>query len=557
MQPFSTQSPTLKRGFVKSAILVGFMTLLSRITGLFQSRMLAAYLGVGMASDAFMVAFRIPNLLRRFTAEGTMTSAFLPTVSEVESSRGDAAARLAVARFIGSLGTLLLLGCAVMMLLMGLLVGIQQLGRFPGDGWTEQALCLGRVLIHRAPMPAEIALTTSLARLMFPYLVLVSLTAGLSAILNLKGRFGLPASVSTFWNLAFLTTGYVALHFGPPSWREPVQATFVFSVAVLVGGILQLLVLWPSFRSLGYGVHFGLHLQDPDVRRVLRRMLPGILGTGINPINATISMCLASQLAVGAQVVLLNANMMGEMVLGLFSTSMATVSLPAMSRQVDEGDLQGLRQSLSTALRSTALMAIPSSIGLAVLAQPIIAMIFQAGRFGADAVHWTATTLAFQTVGLLFIATSRILAQCLYALKDYKTPARGAMVALVANVILSFALMRPLGTGGMALANGLASLIGTIPLLVSLRRHLPRLPYRQVLRGWLAMGAAALVMGAVAWLGARVFALQTFHGTRGTALRLFPVIAVSAGIYFLILMTMRIPEAKRAASILKQRLKRA
>jgi len=532
------------------------MTLLSRITGLFQSRMLAAYLGVGMASDAFMVAFRIPNLLRRFTAEGTMTSAFLPTVSEVENSRGEDEARKVVARFIGSLGLMLLLLCILAMLGMGLLVGIQQLGRFPGERWTAQLAYLVRVLLHLAPMPAEVALTTTLARIMFPYLILVSLTAGLSAMLNMKGRFGLPASVSTFWNLAFLFTGSMAFQFGPPSWKEPVQATIVFSAAVMIGGVIQLVVLWPSFRNLGYGIQWGLHLKDPDVRRVLKRMVPGILGTGINPINATISMCLASYLAVGAQMVLVNSNMMGEMVLGLFSTSMATVSLPTMSRLVDRQDTDGLRDVLSTALRSTAVMAIPASIGLAVLAHPIIAMIFQTGRFGPAAVKWTATTLAFQTVGLLFIATSRIVAQCLYALKDYRTPAYAALVAMGANIILSLLLMHPFGTSGMALANGLASLIGIAPLVMRLRRRLPALPYRAVLGGWLSMSLAAGLMGLATWWGARLLHLEAFHSARSTALRLFPLIGGAAGIYLILLMLFQVPEAKDLRALAKRKLLR-
>jgi len=556
MHIFSKPKPDTTNSILKSAAIVGFITLLSRITGLFQSRMLACYLGVGMAFDAFSVAYRIPNLLRRFTAEGTMTSAFLPTVSEVESDRGEDAARIMVARFMGTLALLLALLCGIGMLGMGLLVGLQLLGRIPGETWGAQAIELFRILLGQSEAPAMVRVTTLLARLMFPYLALVSLTAGLSAVLNLRGRFGLPASISTFWNLAFLAMGYAAFKWGPATWKEPVHATFVFAVAVLFGGIVQVAVLWPSFRRLGFEIHWGLFFKDADVRRAFRRMLPGVLGTGIHPINVLISMCIASHLAMGAQGVLLNSNMMGEMVLGLFSASLATVSLPTMSRLVDQGDTPGLRRALADALRATALLAIPSSVGLAVLAHPIIAIIFRTGRFDAEAVRWTATTLAFQSVGLLFIATSRISAQCLYALKDYRGPAYAALLGMSANILLSIALMRPLGTGGIALANGLSSLVGLGYLCLRIKKRLVQPPFQAVWRGWLVMGFAATAMGCMSWLGSRLLHLGAFHGTWGTSLRLFPLMGASALFYFAILTALRVQEARAFCDMARRKLLR-
>jgi len=563
MRIFTTKGPAPARSMFRSAAIVGSLTLLSRITGLFQSRILAHYLGVGFAFDAFTVANRIPNLLRRFSAEGTMTSAFLPTVSEVESAEGEEAAKVMVARFLGTLGLLLLLLCLLGMLVMGLVTGLQMLGRLPGGTWIQQGHALGRILLGRSQAPPELVLTTSLARIMFPYLALVSLTAGLSAVLNLRGRFGLPASVSTFWNLTFLAVGYGALHWGPASWREPVQATFVFAVAVIVGGVVQLLMLWPSFRHLGFSINWGFHFGDVNVRRALRRMTPGLLGTGIHPINVFISMCLASQLAVGAQGVLFNSNLMGEMVLGLFSASLATVSLPTMSRLVDAGDLEGLRSSLAGALRATAVLALPASVGLAVLAQPIIAVILRTGRYDAHAVTWTASTLAYQAVGLLFIATSRIVAQCLYAMKDYRTPAYAAFLGMLVNVALSIVLMnhvgpsgQVLGTGGIALANGLSALAGLAFLTFRLSRRLPEPPYRPVLNGWLTMGLAAALMGLGTWWGARHLALYEFHGTWHTSLRLFPLIGAAAALYFGLLTILRVPEAHDVMQLALRKLRR-
>jgi putative peptidoglycan lipid II flippase len=542
---------------LRSAGVVGFMTILSKVAGMLQSRLVASYLGAGLAGDAFMVAFRIPNLLRRFTAEGTMTAAFLPTVNEVEATQGEAAGREMVAKFLGTLGVALTVLCLLAIPFMGAFTGLQMLGKLaPEVHWWQQLGVLGEVLAGTRPAPEQWALTTTLARIMFPYLVLVSLTAGLAAVLNLRGRFGLPASVSIFWNLAFIAFSRACLQWGPRFWRAPERAAVVLAVATLVGGLVQLSILWPSFRRMGFGIRWGLALRHPGVRSALKRMAPGLMGTGIHPINVVISTILASQLAVGAQTVLFNSNMMGEMVLGIFTASVATVSLPAMSRLVETGDQPGLRASLAGALRGTAVLVIPGAVGMAVLATPIIALIFQTGRYGAEAVAWTARTVAFQAAGLLFIATGRIAAQCLYALKDYRRPAYAAVLGMGVNVAASIALMGPLGTAGIALANGVASLAGVVFLALGLGRRMPSVPYREVLGGWGAMTAAAAVMGVVAWTGARWLGLGSFHGVGGTSLRLFPLIAGCALVYAALLFAFRVPEAATLKAAVLRRLRR-
>jgi putative peptidoglycan lipid II flippase len=547
--------PSGRPSMLRSAGVVGLMTVLSKITGMLQSRLLAKYLGAGLAADAFMVAFRIPNLLRRFTAEGTMTAAFLPTLNEVEATQGEAAGRDMVARFLGTLALFLTLLCVLCIPAMGLLTGLQMLGKMaPEARWWQQFGVLWQVLAGTRTAPLQWLLTTTLARIMFPYLVLVSLTAGLSAVLNLRGRFGLPASVSTFWNLAFIGFAVACLHWGPARWRVPERAAVVLALATLVGGVVQMFVLWPSFRRLGFGIRWGMYLRHPGVRSALKRMAPGLMGTGIHPINVVISTILASQLAVGAQTVLFNSNMMGEMILGIFTASVATVSLPAMSRLVEAGDSPGLRASLAGALRGTAVLVIPAAVGMGVLAGPIIAVIFQTGRYGSAAVAWTAHTLAFQAVGLLFIATGRIAAQCLYALKDYKMPAYAALFGVMVNVAASIALMGPLGTAGIALANGVASLAGLLFLTMALRRRMGRLPYHEVLGGWLVMALAAGLMGALAWAGARWMDLDRFRGLGPTSLRLLPLITLCSLVYAGLLFALRVPEARSTLAMLRRKL---
>ncbi len=535
----------MRDNLLRSAAVVSSMTLISRVSGLFQSIFLAYFLGADAAADAFFVAFRLPNLLRRFTAEGTMTAAFLPTLTEIEAREGEASMKRAAARFLGTLA-LLLSGLAVLAILaMGAIVGVLLLGRLhPHASWGAELRLLLGILGGSVPTPPEMALTMRLGRVMFPYLVLVSVTAGLAALLNLRDRFALAASVSTFWNIAFITFGWVAIMAERRAGRgSPEHVALICSVAVLVGGVVQLALLWPAVRRLGFGLDLGLHLRDPAVRLTLRRMGPGLLAAGIYPINTLLSTMLASRLPYGAQTVLFNSGMMGEMVLGVFAMGLATASLPVLARQAEAGALDAMRASLGSALRATALLAIPASVGMAVLAGPIVVLIFERGRYGPEAAAWTAGTVVFQCVGLLFAASQRIGTQALYALKDYRGPVFAALAALLANVTLSLALLGPLGTRGLALATGLSSLIGMLCLVVILERRLGQLPTASVLAAWGRMAGAAAVMGLAAWTGQRALGLGGPVPPLSLALRLFPLIGGSAVLYGALLLALRDPDA--------------
>ena len=523
------------RSLLRSAAVVSFMTLLSRLTGLAQTFFLSHVLGAGAAADAYAVAFRLPNLLRRFTAEGTMTAAFLPTLAEAEAAEGEAAVKPVAARFLGTLLLILLAGVVLVLLFMGPLAGLLMLGR-PGT---------------------QAELTAKLGRLMFPYLALVSLTAGFAGLLNLRHRFALAASVSIFWNLAFIAFGWVTLKVLERGGSVPLETVAVVcAFAVLAGGVLQLLVLIPAVRQEGFGLAFGFFLGDPWVRKALRRMGPGLLAAGIYPINALVSTMLASQLPNGAQIVLYNSGMMGEMVLGLFAMSLATAGLPTLMRQAEARDWTGLNLSLNQTISASALLVIPASVGLAVLARPICALLFRTGAYTPAAADWTALTLVFQCVGLVFVAAQRLGNQALYALKDYRGPATLAVASMVLNVALSLALLKPLGTGGLALANGLASLVGLLGVLLRLRPRLPSLDLRPLLAATAKTLLAAGLMGLVAWGGARFLALANPHAfTRVVlALRLLPLVALCAVAFGLAAAGFGHPEARELAGKLGRML---
>ena len=512
------------------------MTLLSRLTGLAQTFFLSHVLGAGAAADAYAVAFRLPNLLRRFTAEGTMTAAFLPTLAEAEAAEGETAVKAVAARFLGTLLVLLLAGVALALLLMGPLAGLLMLGRPEGQG----------------------ELTAKLGRIMFPYLALVSLTAGFAGLLNLRHRFALAASVSVFWNLAFIAFGWITLRVLERKANVPLETVAVVcAIAVLAGGVLQLLVVLPAVRKEGFGLSFGLHLGDPWVRKALRRMGPGLLAAGIYPINALISTMLASKLPNGAQMVLYNSGMMGEMVLGLFAMSLATAGLPLLSRQAGAQDWPAMNRSLTQSISASALLVLPASVGLAVLARPICALLFRTGAYTPAAADWTALTLVFQSVGLVFVGAQRLGNQSLYALKDYRGPAALAGGTLLLNVALSLALLKPLGTGGLALANGLASLAGLAGLLLRLRPRLPGLTLRPLLNATTRALAACILMGLLAWAGAHVLALDAPHAFTRAALglRLLPLVALCAVVYGLAAVGFGHPEARDLAGKIRRKLR--
>ena len=267
---------------------------------------------------------------------------------------------------------------------------------------------------------------------------------------------------------------------------------------------------------------------------------------------------LASKLPNGAQMILLNSGMMAEMVMGLFAMSLATAGLPTLSRQADARDWPALNRSLTQSISASALLVLPASVGLAVLARPICALLFRTGAYTPAAADWTAFTLVFQSVGLVFVAAQRLSNQALYALKDYRGPAALAGGTLVLNVALSLVLMKPLGTGGLALANGLASLAGLVGVLLRLRPRLPGLNLRPLLNATGQALAACLLMGLLAWGGARLLSLNAPHAFTRAALglRLLPLVAFCAASYGAAAAGLGHPEARELARKLGKKLGR-
>lgn len=419
-------------------------TSLSRIAGLVRDIVVARLFGAGMMTDAFFMAFTIPNLLRRFFGEGSLTAAFVPIFSEVFHQRGEVEAQRLANR------------CVTLLLLIMLIV--VSLGVFFSP-WIVKGIGYGF-----GQVDGKLQLTDQLNQIMFPYIGLVSMLALLTGILNVRGHFFSPSLSPLFLNLAMIIS---ALTLGQ-LFAQPIYA---LAVGVLMGGVVQLLMQFPVLCR--YRIYFKLDFNlrgDPYLNKILLLMLPGIAGVAIYQINIIVTRLLASFLPEGSVSYLYYGQRLFEFPQGIFIVSLAQAALPMMSRQVAESDFAGLRQSLSFAMTLITLITLPAIVGLILCAQPIYSLFFLGGEFDLIALSNTALALICFAPGLLFVGYSRIAAQTFYALKDTRTPVLVSFWTLLVNLVLGLVLMQFYGFMGLAIALTVASMFNAFMLLILLQR---------------------------------------------------------------------------------------
>jgi putative peptidoglycan lipid II flippase len=455
---------------------MGAATGLSRVTGLIRDIIVAALFGAGFGTDAFFMAFTIPNLLRRFFAEGSLTAAFVPTYSDLYHRQGSASA----ARVANICWTLLLLVMAVVTLI-GILA----------SPWLVRIIGYGFAAVE-----GKLALTDFLNRLMFPYIFFVSLLALLTGILNVLGHYFVPALSPVFLNLAMIVCAILLA----PHFDVPITA---LAIGVLIGGMLQLLMQFPVLRRHGVRLRLDFNFNHPDVLRIARLMIPGIIGVAIYQINVVVTRLLASFLPEGSVSYLYYGQRLFEFPQGIFIVSLATAVLPAMSRQAALGEEQGVKDSLRYALALIMVVTLPASIGLILCAEPVFSLFFFGGAFAAQDVAGAALALAAFAPGLLFVGVSRVVVPTFYAMKDTRTPVIISAWTLLVNVLLGLLLMGPLGHGGLALALTLSSVFNAALLVWALRRKIGPLGLRSVASSLLRIVPATAAMALVVW-----FALQ-------------------------------------------------
>lgn len=518
-----------RKGILKAAGVLGTATILSRSMGMVRDMVTSRLFGAGMATDAFFAAFQIPNMLRRFFAEGALTAAFVPTFSETLVQEGEERAReLANLCF-----TLLTLVVAAITLLGIVCSPYIVTLMFPGF----------------SAVPGKFELTVLLNRIMFPYIFFISLVALCMGILNTLRHFFTPAISTVFLNLAMIISALVLRSF----FRYPITA---LAVGVLLGGSLQLALQVPVLWKKGFTLRPSFSFNDPKLRKIALLMLPATLGVGIYYLNITVGNILASLLPQGSVSYLYYAQRLFEFPQGVFTVSVAQAVLPTMSRQAAEGDLTAMKDSVNYGVRLTLFITIPALVGLAVCAKPLMALIFMGGRFDYQMAQEAARALLYYSTGLSCVALVRVLAPAFYALQDTRTPVITAAVAFLLNLGFSLWLMGPLLHAGLALASSLAALGNMLLLLWLLRRKIGLLGGRKMMRTAFVSAAASLPMGLVVWVLCGLYDWSLSGHKLVKAGIVATAVAVAVVVYMLVSHLFRSEEASEFLVILRRKLKR-
>lgn len=453
---------------------VSGMTLLSRILGFVRDFVIAHSFGAGMATDAFFVAFRLPNLLRRMFAEGAFSQAFVPILAEYKNRQGDAAAHTLVNRVATLLGVVVLGISALGVLASPLIIYVS------APGFADE--------------PDKFALTVELTRITFPYIFFMALVALAGGVLNTWSRFAIPAFTPVLLNVSFIAMALLAA-----PWFDP--SVLALAWAVFIGGILQLALQLRPLARIGLLPRFDWQLKDPGVRRILKLMAPATLGVSVSQVSLLINTIFASFLVSGSVSWLYYADRLMEFPAGLLGVALGTILLPSLAKYHADENPEGFSDLLDWGLRLTLMLTLPAALALAILAVPLIATLFNYGQFGATDVLQTRPALMAYSVGLTGLILIKVLAPGFYARQDIRTPVKIAVITLVATQLMNLAFIGPLQHAGLALSIGLAACLNAALLFRGLRR-------RGVFRarpGWGAfawrLGAALIGLGLVLWFG--------------------------------------------------------
>jgi putative peptidoglycan lipid II flippase len=502
---------------LRAAATVSGLTLLSRITGLIRENLTAAIFGASAFTDAFFVAFRLPNLLRRLFAEGAFSQAFVPILGETRTREPEHAQAL-----VDRVGTALF--------------------------WTLLALCIAGVAAAPALVwlmasglgrdPAAFDAAVDMTRWMFPYILCMSLVALAAGILNTWRQFSVPAFTPVLLNLSFIGAALLlAPHFDPP--------IYALAVGVVVGGIAQVAIQVPALRRIGMLPHVGLAVRaafaDPTTRRILRQMGPAVLSVSVAQVSLIINTQIASRLAPGSVSWVSYSDRLMEFPLALLGIAIGTVLLPSLTRAHASGKSDEYSGLLDWGLRMCVVTALPCMIGLACMAEPLTALLFHYGRFSARDVDMTSQAVLGWSVGLLGLIAIKVLAPGFYAKQDLRTPMKIALLVLAITQGLNLLLVPHLAHAGLTLSISLASLLNAVLLLAGLLR---RSAYRPS-PGWAAFALKVLIAsGAMALLLRWAVPQFDWIGLRATPLArvgiAFGLIGAAGGLYLAGLVAMGI-----------------
>jgi putative peptidoglycan lipid II flippase len=523
----------------RSAGLIGLATLASRLLGLVRDVVQAAFFATGHAADAFVVATRIPTLLRDLFAEGAMSAAFVPTFTRTLTQQGREAAWRLGAQVINGLLIVTLVIVAVAMIFTTPLV------------WTYAS--------DYAGIDDKFELTVTLTRVNMPFLTLVAVAAALMGMLNALKQFSAPALAPALYNVVFIvcTIGLV-----PVFARIGVDPVMALSAGMLLGGVAQVAAQWPAIRRAGYQHQWVLDPRDRSLREVLFLMGPGSLGVAAAQINLLVNTWLATGES-GAVSALGYAFRLMYMPIGIFSVSVATAAIPDLTRHAAADDRDQMRTTLSFALRLILMLTVPATVGLMVLANPIVELIYERGQFGAGSTVLVATALLFYAPGIIGYSLVKILSPSFYALRDARTPMVVSLMAIGANLVLNLWLNSVMGFSGLALGTSIAANLNAWLLLWLLRGRITGIDGRRVLLSFAKIIAASAAM-AVAAVAAETWfrhllpvapGIGTVSTTLLRSVRVFGAIGVGIAVLALAAWMLRIEEFQQAVARVRSRLR--
>jgi putative peptidoglycan lipid II flippase len=490
---------------LKALATVGGMTLLSRILGFLRDAIIARAFGAGMATDAFFVAFKLPNLLRRLFAEGAFSQAFVPILAEYKTRRGHDATRDLVDH-VATLLALILLGVSLIGIIAAPLVVYISAPGF-------------------AATPEKFDITVQLLRWIFPYIFFISLVSLAGGILNTYSKFSIPAFTPALLNLSFIGCAlWLAPYMHPP--------VMALAVAVLLGGLLQLGFQLPFLVKIGLLPRFRLNLKDEGVWRIMKLMGPAVFGVSIAQISLLINTIFASFLETGSVSWLYYADRLMEFPTGMLGVALGTILLPSLAKHYSDDSPEKFSSLLDWGLRLTLMLALPAALALAILAVPLISTLFFYGKFSAHDLWMTREALVAYSAGLLGLIMVKVLAPGFYARQNIRTPVKIAIFTLFATQLMNLAFVWKLQHAGLALAIGLGACINAALLYYQLRRH----KIFQPQPGWavflLKLGIALAVMGITLWYVMGPQAAWLTGGILERAWHLTWVVIAGAGSYF-------------------------
>lgn len=507
-------------GLLRSTAVVGGFTMLSRVLGFARDVIFARYFGAGAGTDAFFVAFKIPNFMRRLFAEGAFSQAFIPVLSEYKTQRASEETRALVSAVAGTLGGFLLVLSALGMLAAPLLVALFAPGFIDDE--------------------AKFALTAEMLRITFPYIFFISLTALAGGILNTWGRFAVPAVTPVWLNISLITAALLSDRF-----EVPVMA---LAWGVFAAGLIQLLFQLPFIARLGLLARPVWGWGREGVQRVIKLMIPAIFGSSVAQINLLLDTVIASFLVTGSVSWLYYSDRLVEFPLGVFGIALSTVILPSLSTRHAEADSEAFSRTLDWALRWVLLIGVPATVGLIILADPILTTLFQYGEFTPEDVRMASLSLVAYALGLLGFILVKVLAPGFYARQDTRTPVRIGIYAMVGNMAMNVAFVVPMAMAGvegphagLALATSLSAFLNAALLFRGLRRE----GVYRAEPGWGAFSVkiaiATMVMGGLLWWFVGGLEVWLDAGLFERAVRLGALIAGAGIVYFALLPVLRVP----------------